>query len=723
MALAVLAANIPAALRARNAWVVWRLVERDGKPTKIPFDAVSGTAASSNDPTTWASWRIALARYSANDYFDGIGIMLAGGDVTCIDLDHCIDDGIIAEWAVQLVVKIDSYTEVSQSGDGLHIFVLGTPPAGRRRKGTVEMYGPDDNRYIAITGRRIVVHDTSSTALRKVDLAALHAELFPFETLPDRQTDDSRQFSPEMEDATILGKALNAENGGKLGPLVMGDFSAYASPSEARMAAISILSFWTQDADQLVRMCQAMGFDRPDDERKMRNHDIPRALDGLQNVYTAKGEVRPIHHEAVNVGSEDFPVVEPTTANDIEPDIERSTDFPFNALPESLRALAEDGGKASGCAPEAIATHGLSVLAAAIGTTATIEIGSWRQRPIVWTAIVARPGTAKSTALNLAKGPLETADAQAAQHHRDMAHDPHKTTALPRRTLADDSTAEKLALMLQTYPRGLLVAADELSGVISGMNQYKGGKGNDRQLYLKLWSGAALRVDRISRDAIFVPSPVCSVTGSIQPARVDLLSGDDGMAGRWLTAYLEDVGRTEPTDAPLDRQMKAWSKTVGALLARSGDIEYRLTDKAYAEYRAWRKSNIDRGNAEDNPEAADYLGKLESHMARLCLVLHVADDPAGNSTEIDHTTFRRACRLLDYFADGAVAHIRDRLADPTLAPWEQKFDDEVRKAHAWFKARPGATWADAQRAHLCGCRTPQAISTLKARYTAVYGAL
>ena len=47
--------QLPARLRRLHRWVCWRYQIRNGKPTKIPFDAKSGREASSTDPQTWSS--------------------------------------------------------------------------------------------------------------------------------------------------------------------------------------------------------------------------------------------------------------------------------------------------------------------------------------------------------------------------------------------------------------------------------------------------------------------------------------------------------------------------------------------------------------------------------------------------------------------------------------------------------------------------------------------
>jgi hypothetical protein len=74
-------------LMARDRWVVWRYVERDGKATKPPFNAETGELAKSDDPTTWRPYAAAAA--AAPD-FDGVGFLPAG-EYTGVDLDHCLD--------------------------------------------------------------------------------------------------------------------------------------------------------------------------------------------------------------------------------------------------------------------------------------------------------------------------------------------------------------------------------------------------------------------------------------------------------------------------------------------------------------------------------------------------------------------------------------------------------------------------------------------------------
>jgi len=159
-ALLVEAENIPEELTKRPQWVCWRLEERDGKLTKVPYQP-NGRHASATDLMTWSTFTEAiLAVYPPDDYkalgFDGIGFVFCNADPYAgIDLDKCRDPetGEIESWALEMLEQVpEGYIEVSPSGTGLHIFTEGSVRGGGMRKGRIEMYS--QGRYFTVTGRQ-----------------------------------------------------------------------------------------------------------------------------------------------------------------------------------------------------------------------------------------------------------------------------------------------------------------------------------------------------------------------------------------------------------------------------------------------------------------------------------------------------------------------------------------------------------------------------------------
>jgi archaellum biogenesis ATPase FlaH len=162
------AAKIPAELRETPAWCLWKTVPRGGKPTKIPFRPTDYEAESDN-PATWCDFVEAWERYKIGGY-EGIGFMFGKEPLgfVGVDLDACRDpeSGKVADWAREIIVKLDSYAEVSPSNSGVKIFMRGQSPftSGKNLKlpqfgsvggkeAGIEIY--DHRRYFAVTGMRV----------------------------------------------------------------------------------------------------------------------------------------------------------------------------------------------------------------------------------------------------------------------------------------------------------------------------------------------------------------------------------------------------------------------------------------------------------------------------------------------------------------------------------------------------------------------------------------
>jgi hypothetical protein len=145
-------------LQAEKRWVLWRLeMVRNNRgelvPTKVPYQR-NGAHASSTDRGTWCSYPDAQAAVNS---FTGVGVMMGEG-LGCVDLDHCVDPntGKIAPWAREIIIGLDSYSEFSPSGTGVHILGedIALPGKGRKRPyetGAVELY--DTARFLTFTGR------------------------------------------------------------------------------------------------------------------------------------------------------------------------------------------------------------------------------------------------------------------------------------------------------------------------------------------------------------------------------------------------------------------------------------------------------------------------------------------------------------------------------------------------------------------------------------------
>jgi hypothetical protein len=276
---------IPVELQALDQWVVWRCEVRDAKPTKVPYrPAEPNVRASTTDPATWSDYRTAAAVTDAG----GIGFVFAeGGGLAGVDLDHCIIDGKLDARAAAIVMTLDSYTEVSPSGTGVHVIIRAELNGTRRRRGNFEAY--DRGRFFCVTGDHLP--DTPLTVNeRQGELAEVHAAVFP----PAPPSPPRRPVPVAVngaDDHELLERASRAKNGHDFDALYRGNREAYPSPSEADLALVNMLAFWTgPDPERIDRLFRASGLIREkwDEARGDSTYGaqtIARALEGRTHYY------------------------------------------------------------------------------------------------------------------------------------------------------------------------------------------------------------------------------------------------------------------------------------------------------------------------------------------------------------------------------------------------------------------------------------------------------
>ena len=135
----------------------------------------TGKSASSTDPATWSTFEACLAALESGKA-DGIGLVLDGSDdLVGVDLDDCLTGSTLKPWAQAIAERLNSYTEITPSGEGVRIFVRGKLPADGRKKGDVEFYRA--KRFLTITGHHLKPFPRTIKRRSKV-VAAVHTEIF-----------------------------------------------------------------------------------------------------------------------------------------------------------------------------------------------------------------------------------------------------------------------------------------------------------------------------------------------------------------------------------------------------------------------------------------------------------------------------------------------------------------------------------------------------------------
>lgn len=284
--------TIPADLRALPQWVCWKYEDRDGKPTKTPYQ-ISGALAKVNDPATWTDFDTVTATYHRGG-FSGIGIVLTEKDnLVGVDLDKCLDPatGELDPEAAAIAKELPTYCEVSPSGRGLRLFGFGKLPQGGRRKGKFEFY--ETRRYLTVTGNRFNGH--AELAEITPQLAAIHAKIFGKASKSAVDSKPGPAGALNLDDAALLNKARGAKNGAEFDRLWSGDTSGHGGDdSAADLALCNLLAFWTdRDAGRIDRLFRQSGLMRAkwDTRRGESTYGaitIAKAIESMRETYSGR---------------------------------------------------------------------------------------------------------------------------------------------------------------------------------------------------------------------------------------------------------------------------------------------------------------------------------------------------------------------------------------------------------------------------------------------------
>lgn len=324
--------QIPQEIKAVKRWVCYKTEVRDGYETKIPTNAISGGYASTSDPNTWSSFKLALSgcvKYG----FSGLGFMLGedkrtGETYFGVDLDNHADKvtGLkpyataddFQEFAYIFINKLNSYTEYSHSGEGVHIICKGHLPNGARKSKGVEMY--DYRRFFTMTGKvinNVPIRDCEEEIkplweeyLNKPSMANNNASTSNNST-PSKTTQivakinenksvtfeevevSNISVSNNLSDYELIEKIRNSQQGADFMRLYNGDMSAYNNDhSAADMAMCKILAFWTGcDIARMDRIFRQSALMRDKWERRWGDgtygsHTLELAASTQRDIYT-----------------------------------------------------------------------------------------------------------------------------------------------------------------------------------------------------------------------------------------------------------------------------------------------------------------------------------------------------------------------------------------------------------------------------------------------------
>ena len=147
----------PIELTSRKQWLLWSFEQYEGdkKPRKVPYyingKKRTGTQGSPEDLTQLATYQQAKNALEFGDY-SGLGFAFLPNDgLIGIDIDH--NEHRDPQLAQKIITGLNTYTELSPSGKGYHLFVLGNTKTFKNNDIGIEVFS--NSQFFTMTGNQL----------------------------------------------------------------------------------------------------------------------------------------------------------------------------------------------------------------------------------------------------------------------------------------------------------------------------------------------------------------------------------------------------------------------------------------------------------------------------------------------------------------------------------------------------------------------------------------
>ncbi|NMO97453.1 DUF3987 domain-containing protein [Paenibacillus lemnae] len=545
--------KIPAELKQRKQWIVWKLEKRTGsaKPTKVPY-TVDGERASSMNPDHWTSFESALAAYESNKkVLSGIGYVFSDSDpYTGIDIDDCIVKGKVQEDIKEVVIMLNSYTERSQSEKGLHVIVKGRIPGPKNRTGKFEMY--EQGRFFVVTGDH-VLKTPETIEERQSELTLLYDLLFVDEK---PRLNHNVPTSITLNDQEVIKAAEEGGDGEKFKRLYSGDLRSYPSQSEAEMALCNIFALYTKDREQIDRLFRSSGMMREKWEREdYRERTISNALVRVAEQYQGKKNTpKGVHSSANNSLSQLNEVDESEYEFGFETVAEwdvRLSELALHGLAGDVVRLIEPHTEAD---PAALLINFLTMFGNMIGTEPHFVVSGGEHRMKLFSVLVGatfrgKKGTSLDPVLKL----MSAADAEFNSRKKSGLSSGEGVITAVRDEMIEQQPIyegsgkdkrhtgeyEDVITDVGVQDKRLLIVESEFGSVLNVLRR----EGNTLSAVIRnAWDGSG-DIRTLTRNPLKATNTHISVLGHITPEELrKLLTGNEihnGFVNRFLWLYVQ----------------------------------------------------------------------------------------------------------------------------------------------------------------------------------------
>ncbi len=394
------------------------------------------------------------------------------------------------------------------------------------------------------------------------------------------------------------------------------------------------------------------------------------SCDEVERNLQSVSEETPIQLTTYNPSEEE--IEESIDLNDINPDPNALPPFPIWGLPPLLQEVVKRGAAVYGVPQEFFATNILCAVAAAVRKR-VVHTEKYTNYPQIWGMIVAPSGIGKSEPLSIAFAPLFKKDsdsdalykqelskweaecATVRSNNKKPKAEQQPEPPKPRcyQALIQDTTPEALYQAL-ALNNGLTLYRDELSGWFSDFGRYN--KSGEVGHYLSIFNNKQMKINRKSEDMLLVNDPYLSIIGSIQPDILAECMGNrqmtqSGFIQRFLFVFPDEVIKADPNEDIMPPELLAdYDDFFGRLFEIDAQETPAMSVEAKAILMEFRTEMVRMDRATDRDYLKSMYGKMEIHIIRLALIVHVAQMVSGTGeADISGEVMRYCVELCRYF--------------------------------------------------------------------------
>ena len=363
-------------------------------------------------------------------------------------------------------------------------------------------------------------------------------------------------------------------------------------------------------------------------------------------------------------------------------------EFPIEVFPIRIQRIISSLHDCQGYPVDYVAAAILAAIAVGIGNSHLVQVKrNWLESPILYMALIGRPGANKSHPLSFAFQPFIEHDYCQNQEYQKLYAEYERTMSMSkkermeagldefpqapvrRRFLVSDITPEGLSLIHAQNPRGLCLWSDELSAWFKNFNRYN--NGSEEQFWLSVFNAKPTISDRKSmQSSIFIRRPYISVIGTIQKKILgELVKGErssNGFIDRILFVMPESVLKSRWNDRETPEELEIqWQQIIDKLIAQdcprdeNNELQPQclpFDEDAKQRLYGWQHENARQCDMETNDALVGIYCKLEIYIIRFCLIIQLARWTCGECDKhtIDLESVNRAILLAEYFRTTAV---------------------------------------------------------------------